>query len=87
MTVYCRFCFNRKTHGAVCLHHAVSILNILIIIVFYNFQDSYKNDTIISKSMSYEATDTKSDTKKEAKTESHQRHFAEAPETRFTRVG
>ena len=49
--------------------------------------NSYKNDTILWKSMSYEATDTKSDTKKEAKTESHQRHFAEAPETRFTRVG
>ena len=87
MTVYCRFCFIRKVNGAVRLYHAVSILNILIIIVFYNFHDSYKNDTILSKSMSYEATDTKSDTKKEAKTESHQRHFAEAPETRFTRVG
>ena len=87
MTVYFRFCFIRKISGAVRLYHAVSILNILIIIVFYNFKDSYKNDTIISKSMSYEATDTKSDTKKEAKTESHQRHFAEAPETRFTRVG
>ena len=87
MTVYFRFCFIRKINGAVRLYHAVSILNILIIIDFYNFHDSYKNDTILSKSMRYKATDTKSDTKKEAKTESHQRHFTEASETRFKRMG
>ena len=87
MTVYCRFCFIEKINGAVRLHHASCINNLLIYIDIISISKSYKNDTILWKSMSYEATDTKSDTKKEAKTESHQRHFAEAPETRFTRVG
>ena len=87
MTVYCRFCFIRKINGAVRLYYAPCIPNSLIYMDIITILNSYKNDTILWKSMSYEATDTKSDTKKEAKTESHQRHFAEAPETRFTRVG